>query len=75
LQKLIPSITPDDLAHGGAGVRAQAMFPNGSLLEDFHIAIDGGSMQVLNAPFTRLRQPALLSARKLLRGCFKLSIF
>jgi L-2-hydroxyglutarate oxidase len=50
LQKLVPSITPVDLDHGGAGVRAQAMFPDGSLVEDFHISVDRGSMHVLNAP-------------------------
>jgi len=36
LQKLVPEIRASDLAPGGAGVRAQAMLPEGKLVEDFH---------------------------------------
>ena len=36
LQKLVPEIRADDLETGGAGVRAQAMLPDGKLVEDFH---------------------------------------
>ena len=50
LQKLAPAITPKDLVQGGAGVRAQAMWPDGNLVEDFHITVDGRTMHVLNAP-------------------------
>jgi L-2-hydroxyglutarate oxidase LhgO len=50
LQKLVPAITPKDLVQGGAGVRAQAMWPDGNLVEDFHITVDGRTMHVLNAP-------------------------
>jgi L-2-hydroxyglutarate oxidase len=50
LQKLVPAITPDDLAPGGSGVRAQAMLPDGNLVEDFHITVGSRTMHVLNAP-------------------------
>lgn len=53
LQALIPEITSDDLAPGGAGVRAQAVARDGRLLDDFHIVRDGDSgnaVHVLNAP-------------------------
>jgi L-2-hydroxyglutarate oxidase len=50
LQKLVPAITPDDLAPGGAGVRAQALAPDGKLVEDFYIATHGRTVHVLNAP-------------------------
>ncbi|MFQ6614553.1 MAG: L-2-hydroxyglutarate oxidase [Fidelibacterota bacterium] len=50
LQKLIPEITADDLAPGGAGVRAQALEPDGSLTDDFRIVRQGNLIHVLNAP-------------------------
>ena len=37
LQKLVLKITVDDLETGGAGVRAQAMAPEGALVQDFHL--------------------------------------
>lgn len=50
LQKLVPAVCKDDLAPGGAGVRAQALSADGRLLDDFHIAGDRRSIHVLNAP-------------------------
>ncbi len=50
LQKLVPSITTDDLESGGAGVRAQAMSPEGSLVEDFAFAQAEGVLNLINAP-------------------------
>src|SRR5215831_8922377 len=50
LQKLVPEIQPDDLAPGGAGVRAQAMLPEGKLVEDFHFEEAPGILHVVNAP-------------------------
>ena len=50
LQKLVPDIRADDLETGGAGVRAQAMLPSGSLIEDFHFEEAQGILQVINAP-------------------------
>ena len=50
LQKLIPSISGDDLAQGGSGVRAQAVARDGSLLDDFNILQGNLAVHVLNAP-------------------------
>lgn len=50
LQRLVPAIRSDDLEPGGAGVRAQAMTPEGRLVEDFHIVRGPNSLHVLNAP-------------------------
>ena len=38
LQRLVPDIGPDDITPGGAGVRAQAVADDGSLVDDFRIA-------------------------------------
>jgi L-2-hydroxyglutarate oxidase len=50
LQKLVPEIQTDDLEAGGAGVRAQAMLPEGKLIEDFHFEEAPGILHVINAP-------------------------
>jgi L-2-hydroxyglutarate oxidase len=50
LQTLIPEITLGDLEHGGAGVRAQALDPSGSLVEDFQLIHGEHSLHVVNAP-------------------------
>jgi L-2-hydroxyglutarate oxidase len=50
LQKLVPEIETDDLAPGGAGIRAQAMDAKGNLLADFSILERPNSIHVLNAP-------------------------
>jgi (S)-2-hydroxyglutarate dehydrogenase len=50
LQKLVPEICADDLEAGGAGVRAQAMLADGSLIEDFHFEEARGILHVVNAP-------------------------
>ncbi|GDY18841.1 hydroxyglutarate oxidase [Verrucomicrobiota bacterium] len=50
LQKLVPDIRPDDLAPGGAGVRAQAMTPAGELVQDFNFVQRPRALHVLNAP-------------------------
>lgn len=50
LQKLIPEIEHDDLIQGGAGVRAQAVDPNGNLVDDFRIVEAEKMIHVLNAP-------------------------
>jgi L-2-hydroxyglutarate oxidase len=50
LQRLIPSLDAEDLVPGKAGVRAQALGPDGELLDDFRIEIQGNSIHVLNAP-------------------------
>jgi L-2-hydroxyglutarate oxidase LhgO len=50
LQRLVPDIQVDDLSHGGAGVRAQALSPAGELLQDFHLVLQPRALHVLNAP-------------------------
>ena len=50
LRKLVPEVREDDLEPGGAGVRAQAMSPEGELVQDFSIVERAKAMHVLNAP-------------------------
>jgi L-2-hydroxyglutarate oxidase len=50
LQKLVPAIQIDDIEPGGAGVRAQALEPNGKLVDDFRIVEANKMVHVLNAP-------------------------
>jgi L-2-hydroxyglutarate oxidase len=50
LQGLIPEITVDDVKRGGAGVRAQALEPDGALSDDFRIKEAERQFHVLNAP-------------------------
>lgn len=57
LSKLAPGITATDLAPSPAGVRAQAVTPQGVLLDDFAIQTAPRQVHVLNAP-----SPAATSA-------------
>ena len=50
LQRLVPAIREEDLQPGGAGVRAQAVDPDGRLIDDFRILETPGAIHVLNAP-------------------------
>ncbi|TYQ27676.1 L-2-hydroxyglutarate oxidase [Pseudanabaena sp. UWO310] len=50
LQKLVPEIQEGDLEVGGAGVRAQAIFSNGDLVQDFNLVYGNNALHVLNAP-------------------------
>jgi len=50
LQKLVPEIRTDDLEPGASAVRAQAMTPDGNLIEDFHFEEGPGILHVINAP-------------------------
>jgi len=50
LQRLVPEIQPADISRGGAGVRAQAMLPNGDLVQDFLIVERENALHLLNAP-------------------------
>jgi L-2-hydroxyglutarate oxidase LhgO len=49
-QALVPEIKPEHLVDGGSGVRAQAVSPEGSLVDDFVIEETGPTVHVLNAP-------------------------
>jgi (S)-2-hydroxyglutarate dehydrogenase len=50
LQKLIPEIREEDLVPGEAGVRAQALQPDGRLVDDFLIVHGPSTIHVCNAP-------------------------
>ena len=50
LQRLCPDLELDDLQPGGAGVRAQAIAPDGGLVDDFKIVDAERMIHVLNAP-------------------------
>lgn len=50
LQRLMPEIRGSDLTPGGCGVRAQAIEPDGSLVDDFRLVEAEGMLHVLNAP-------------------------
>jgi L-2-hydroxyglutarate oxidase len=50
LRRLLPEIQAGDLTPGGAGVRAQAVLPDGSLVDDFRIVERDRMVHVLNAP-------------------------
>lgn len=50
LQRLIPSLTMDDLEPGRAGVRAMALGSDGNMIDDFKIEYKENSIHVLNAP-------------------------
>ncbi|MBX3015795.1 MAG: L-2-hydroxyglutarate oxidase [Caldilineaceae bacterium] len=50
LQRLLPELTEADVHPAGAGVRAQALEPNGALVDDFRIAEGEHMVHVLNAP-------------------------
>jgi L-2-hydroxyglutarate oxidase len=57
LRRLLPDLEADDLEPGGAGVRAMALDPDGSLVDDFRFWGDSDALHVLSAP-----SPAATSA-------------
>jgi L-2-hydroxyglutarate oxidase len=50
LQKLVPELRFEDIRPAGSGVRAQAVEPNGLLVDDFRIVESERMIHVLNAP-------------------------
>lgn len=50
LQRLIPEVRAEHLVRAPAGVRAQALLRDGSLVDDFRIDDGDGVVHVLNAP-------------------------
>ena len=46
----MPEVRSEDLAGGGAGVRAQAVESDGRLVDDFRIVETDRAIHVLNAP-------------------------
>ncbi|WP_406829726.1 L-2-hydroxyglutarate oxidase [Pedococcus sp. KACC 23699] len=62
LRRLVPELRDDDLVPAPAGVRAQALRPDGSLVDDFLVERVGRVVHVLNAP-----SPAATSAFEIAR--------
>ena len=50
LQRMIPSLEPNDIRPGRAGVRALLLSQDGDTRDDFRIEYHGNSIHVLNAP-------------------------
>lgn len=50
LQKIIPSLTMDDIKPGGSGVRALLLRQDGDTKDDFRIITNDHAIHVLNAP-------------------------
>lgn len=50
LRRLVPDVREADLAPGGAGVRAQAVSRDGSLVQDFRLIAGSRALHVVNAP-------------------------
>lgn len=50
LARLVPALTPDDLVPGGSGVRAMALTPAGTMVDDFSFVETVRMVHVLNAP-------------------------
>ncbi|MFG1900884.1 L-2-hydroxyglutarate oxidase [Micromonospora carbonacea] len=62
LARLVPELTPADIVRAGAGVRAQAILPDGGLVDDFLIVAADRQVHVLNAP-----SPAATSSLEIAR--------
>jgi L-2-hydroxyglutarate oxidase len=50
LQRMLPEVAGSDLVPGGSGVRAQALKPDGALVDDFQFVRSGKVLHVLNVP-------------------------
>ena len=50
LQRLVPEVTADDLEAAPAGIRAQAIAPDGALVDDFMFQESARIVHVCNAP-------------------------
>ncbi|MEG3630695.1 L-2-hydroxyglutarate oxidase [Streptomyces poriticola] len=50
VRRLLPAVTEDDLVPTAAGVRAQAVLADGTLVDDFMIREGAHAVHVLNAP-------------------------
>jgi L-2-hydroxyglutarate oxidase len=62
VRRLVPELRDEDLLPSPAGVRAQAVRPDGSLVDDFLVERSGSVVHVLNAP-----SPAATSAFEIAR--------
>ena len=50
MQKLVPEVRARNLVRWGSGVRAQAVLPNGTMVDDFVIEETRNAVHVINAP-------------------------
>lgn len=50
IQRLVPSLTMEEIVPARAGVRAMALGPDGNMIDDFKIQYHRNSIHVLNAP-------------------------
>ncbi len=50
MQKLVPEVEAGDLERWGSGVRAQAVLPDGNMVDDFVIEETRNAVHVINAP-------------------------
>jgi L-2-hydroxyglutarate oxidase len=50
LQRLVPEVRNEDMTPGGSGVRAQAVGPDGNLVDDFRFVPTERFLHVLNVP-------------------------
>lgn len=62
LARLVPEVTAAEIVPAGAGVRAQAILPDGGLVDDFLIVDGDRQVHVLNAP-----SPAATSSLEIAR--------
>jgi len=49
-RRLVPGLSGSDLHPGDSGIRAQAVFPDGTIADDFVIAGEGPMLHVISAP-------------------------
>jgi L-2-hydroxyglutarate oxidase LhgO len=62
MRRLVPEVRAGDFVRGPAGVRAQALARDGSLVDDFVVSRTGNALWIRNAP-----SPAATSALPLAR--------
>jgi L-2-hydroxyglutarate oxidase len=49
-RRLVPELRDEDMSPGGSGVRAQALGPDGNLVDDFRFVPRDRFLHVLNVP-------------------------
>jgi len=72
LQKLVPEVRAEDLVPAPAGVRAQAVLPDGSIVDDFLIEESLHGLHVLNAPSPAATASAPIGAELAARALARL---
>ena len=50
LRRMVPEVRAHDLVPAGSGIRAQALRPDGTLVDDFEFAVSPRAVHVVNAP-------------------------